>query len=328
MRILITGGAGFIGSHLAEHHLKKGDSVWVVDNLSTGRPENIDPLRSLPDFRFDQQDLLNWPKLKEAIVWAEGVYHLAAVVGQEVVIRHPVSVISSNIQGCERLLNTIASSNPDCKALIASSSEVYGSLGDSTFREDARISFPSGECLQVNYPLSKLVDEAMALSYAEERQLKCVIVRLFNTTGPNQTGRYGMVVPRFVSQALKGAPITVFGDGNQTRSFCDIRDVVSQLETFIKNQINGGEIFNLGNDREISINDLALLVKERCRSKSPIVHVPYNEAYGMPFQDVVRRCPDLTKIRARYGFEPKWTLEQTIDWMKSFLEASEKECCQ
>lgn len=328
MRILITGGAGFIGSHLAAYHLQKGDAVWIVDNLSTGRRENIEPLLSHPDFRFDSQDLFSWPSLSEAALWAEAIYHLAAIVGQEVVIRHPVSVLASNILGCERVLKTVSAHNPSCKVLIASSSEVYGSSGDSTFREDAPLMFPSGGYTHVNYPLSKLVDETLALSYAAEEGLSCVIARLFNTTGPNQTGRYGMVVPRFISQALKGMPIQVFGDGNQTRSFCDIRDMMTQLELLIHDKEATSEIFNVGNDREISINDLAKLVKERCQSQSSIVHVSYEQAYGMPFQDVVRRRPDLTKIRTCYGFKPKWTLEQTIDWMKFFLESSEDECCQ
>jgi UDP-glucose 4-epimerase len=313
MRILITGGAGFIGSHLAGYHLEKKDAVWVVDNLSTGRKSNLASFQDHVNFRFTEADLLTWDHLEEAAAWADGVYHLAAIVGQKIVIAHPVSVISDNILGCERLLKALSKIKKKCRLLIASSSEVYGADGKSSFREDSELYFPSGKWIQVNYSLSKYVNESMALSYIQEFKLDCVIARLFNTTGPHQTGRYGMVVPRFVDQALNNESITVFGNGKQTRSFCDIRDTVSLLNSLMTQEHASGQIFNVGNDREITILELAQLVKKRTRSVSEIMFVPYREAYGMEFEDTLRRCPDLTKVRQFFGFEPKWSLESTID---------------
>jgi len=315
MKILITGGAGFIGSHLASHHLGKKDEVWVVDNLSTGRMGNLASVKDNPLFRFTKADLNMWDELDTAITWAEGVYHLAAIVGQRVVIYHPVSVLTENIRGCEKILKSITEYNKACRLVIASSSEVYGQEGTSSFREDAEIHFPSGKCVQVNYPLSKFVNETTVLSYTSEKGLDCVIARLFNTTGPNQTGRYGMVVPRFIDQALSNQPLTVFGDGNQTRSFCDIRDTIEMLDTLMHHPKAKGEIFNVGNDYEISILELASLVKKHANSTSEIVHISYEEAYGVAFQDTVRRCPDLTKVRKYFSFEPRWALENTIDDM-------------
>lgn len=315
MKLLITGGAGFIGSHLALHHLEKQDSVWVLDNLSTGRIENLSSVLNHPNFRFSNENLSTWDELQRAVEWADGIYHMAAIVGQEVVINHPVSVITENINGCERLLKTMVSSHASCRLLIASSSEVYGTDGTSSFKEDAPIQFPSGKCVQVNYPLSKYVNETMTLSYVHEKGLNGVIARLFNTTGPNQTGRYGMVVPRFMKQSLENKAITVYGSGKQSRSFCDIRDTCTLLNTLMVNQKAQGEIFNVGNDQEISILELAQLVKKQTHSSSDIVYIPYEEAYGMPFQDTVRRCPDLTKVRNHFDFAPKWNLENTIDHM-------------
>lgn len=313
MKIFITGGAGFIGSNLALQHLNQKDSVWVVDNLSTGRIESLNAALDHPDLHFTKADLNSWDELPKAVAWADAIYHMAAIVGQKVVINNPVAVICENIHGCERLLKTMAQHNKDCRLLIASTSEVYGVEGTSSFREDAPITFPSGKYIQVNYSLSKFVDETIALSYIHEYGLNCVITRLFNTTGPNQTGRYGMVVPRFIAQAAENLPITVYGTGEQSRSFCDIRDTCSLLNTILNDHAAKGEIFNVGNDREISILDLAKLVKERAHSTSKIVHIPYEEAYGMPFQDTLRRCPDLIKVKSRYKFDPKWRLEDTID---------------
>lgn len=324
MKILITGGAGFIGSNLALQHLNKEDSVWVVDNLSTGRIENLNAAFGHPHFRFSKADLNTWEELTQAVIWADAIYHMAAIVGQKVVIKHPVAVLCENIHGCERLLKIMAQHKKDCRLLIASTSEVYGTEGTSSFKEDAPITFPSGKCVQVNYSLSKFVDEALVLSYVHEHGLNGVIARLFNTTGPNQTGRYGMVVPRFIAQAAEKLPITVYGTGEQTRSFCDIRDTCSLLNTLLNDKAATGEIFNVGNDREISILDLAKLVKERAHSPSEIIHIPYEEAYGMPFQDTLRRCPDLTKVKSRYKFEPQWSLENTLDTLLQLTQTAHK----
>jgi UDP-glucose 4-epimerase len=314
MKILITGGAGFIGSNLALQHLKQKDAVWVVDNLSTGRMENLYTVLDHPYFRFTKADVNTWHDLSKAVTWADKIYHMAAIVGQQVVIKRPVSVISENIQGCERLLKMVRQHHQTCRVLIASTSEVYGSDGKSSFKEDAPLTFASGKCVQVNYSLSKYVGETMALSFVHEYGLNCVIVRLFNTIGPHQTGRYGMVVPRFIEQASEHKPITVYGTGMQSRSFCDIRDTCKQLQLLLQDSAETqGEIFNVGNDREITILELAQLIKRRASSPSEIVFMPYEQAYGIPFHDTVRRRPDLSKIKTRYGFIPEWSLEASID---------------
>lgn len=219
MKLLITGGAGFIGSHLARHHLEKEDNVWVLDNLSTGRIENHSTVLPHPNFRFSNANLNTWDELPRAVEWAEGIYHMAAIVGQERVINHPVSVITENIKGCERLLKTMVSSCVSCRLLIASSSEVYGGDGTSSFREDSPIQFPSGKCIQVNYPLSKYVNETMTLSYIHEQGLNGVIARLFNTTGPNQTGRYGMVVPVSYNNRWKKKQLLCMEAGSKVALF-------------------------------------------------------------------------------------------------------------
>ncbi len=321
MKILITGGAGFIGSHLTLHHLKKGDSVWVVDNLSSGRIENLKEAQGKPGFRFSEADLLSWKELDEAVSWADAIFHLAAVVGQMIVINNPVEVVTSNIEGCERVLKAIVEHNKKCRLVISSTSEVYGSDGKSSFREDAPITFPSAKWTHVNYPLSKYVNETMVLSYVHQHGVDGVITRLFNTTGPNQTGRYGMVVPRFIKQAVKNEPITVYSDGRQSRSFCDIRDSCRLLDLILEDPKAKGEIFNVGNDREITILGLAELIKKELGSSSPIVHIPYEEAYGMPFVDTLRRRPDLKKVSERYQFKPEYNLETTIHSMVNAAQA-------
>lgn len=312
MNILITGGAGFIGSSLAAWHLNKGDTVWCLDTFATGKKDNLPHHERL---RFTQADICTWVGLDEAIRWADGIYHLAAVVGQMVVIRHPVSVLQTNIDSTSRLLHSMLINNKHCRLVFASSSEVYGKEGAGRCQEDAPIAFPSGKCIQVNYSLSKFVGEAAALSYVAEHGLDCVIMRLFNTTGPNQTGRYGMVVPRFIQAALTNAPLIVYGDGSQSRSFCDIRDALTLMDILMHAPQAKGEIFNVGNDREISILELAELIIQRTQSHSKIEFIPYEKAYGMHFEDIPRRRPDLTKVRSLFSFEPKYCLEDTIDWM-------------
>ena len=297
MRIFITGGAGFIGSHLAEHHLKKGDEVWILDNLSTGLEANITPFLNIPTFKFSKGCLSTWNKLDEAVAWADRVYHMAAKVGQFVVIQNSLSVLEENIRNCMHLLNTISRVNPACHVLIASSSEVYGSRGETSFTEDSLVSFPSGEFLQTNYSLSKFANEMTVLSYCKEKGLHGIIARLFNTIGSRQRGRYGMVVPRFLQQALKNAPLTVYGSGRQTRSFCNVYDTVQILDTLMKIEQSRGHIFNVGNDEEISIKDLAEKIKKHVGSQSELVFIPYEEAYGIAFKDTLRRRPDLTKLR-------------------------------
>ncbi len=424
MRVLVTGGAGFIGSHLAEYHVAKGDDVRVVDDLSTGSLENILPLIDNPRFRFHEADILTWPDLPEAAAWADRIYHMAAVVGVYRCLEEPINVLLTNIMGGEKLLKAARASYHGQQIIVASSSEVYGhgaqiirsgcngangtglsgkipptplgrgkeqgtrgkgeiaeggeippaplykggklrgplfqraerkSVSHSAFlmkresgangsssheivnlspcemldraKMDDEILYPTGvfhenmilsidafnASLRTNYPISKLALEALGVSYAKEFGMRITVVRLFNTTGPRQIGRYGMVAPRFVAQAVAGEPITVYGDGTQCRCFCDVRDVVLALDMLASNPSSAGEIVNVGHNREISIRKLAELVKERAGSDSPIRHVPQAEAYGRKFEETYHRRPSLEKLFRLTGFKHKWTLEQTLD---------------
>jgi UDP-glucose 4-epimerase len=318
MHILVTGGAGFIGSHIVEYHLKKGDIVHVVDDLSTGSLENIRPFLGSRSFKFDEADVLLWPKLEKATAWANRIYHMAALVGMHRVLAEPTKVLAVNIAGCERLLRAVTSGGWHPEVLIASTSEVYGAgvheqVRHDNFEEDADLVFHSGVLSRQNYALSKLADEALGLSYAKKFGVRVIVTRFFNTIGPRQTGRYGMVVPRFVEQAVTGEPITIYGDGSQTRSFCDVRDTVRALDLLTSNPKSEGQIFNVGSDREISILELARLVKELAGSSSPVQFIPYEEAYGEPFEDCQRRKPVLRKLLDLTGFEYSWRLEGTLE---------------
>lgn len=313
--VLITGGAGFIGSHLALKHLKKGDHVWVVDNLQTGREENIELLKSNPSFHFSKADLRTWDQLEEAVKWATHIYHMIADVGQKYVLAHPIDTISNNIESFERVLKMMCTVGSRAKVLLSSTSEIYGHshlASDGKIDEKAIVSFPSGEFLQQTYPMSKLVNEIMGLSYVHEKSVNCVIARIFNTIGLNQTATYGMVFPNFIQEALTGKPITVYGDGQQSRSFCNVHDTVEGLSLIIDHPECVGQIVNVGNDKECTILRLAELIKEVTNSSSEIVFIPYKEAYGVDFVDIRRRCPDLSKIKSLTNYQPRWTLEETI----------------
>jgi len=313
MHVLITGGAGFIGSHLADMHLDRGDKVHVIDNLSTGTRANLAARSQDKNLRTDFQDIRTWDGLPEAVAWADRVYHMAAVVGVKRVLENPVRVLETNVSGTERLLDAIYDGgwNPAC--IIASSSEVYGFNPAERFDESSDLTFQSGSRLRWTYAVTKLVDEFFAMSYQRCYFQNICVVRLFNTIGPRQVGTYGMVVPTFVRQALSGAPITVYGDGRQSRSFCDVRDTIRALDALASSESSSGEIVNVGNDREIAIRDLADLVKERTGSSSRIEYLDYREAYGEEYDDVPHRCPELSRLRELTQFEPQWTLEQTID---------------
>lgn len=314
-KVLITGGAGFIGSNLVLHHLEQGDDVWVVDNLQTGRIENIQPYKSNSRFRFDEADLRTWQGLEEAITWATHIYHMIADVGQRYVIAHPVDTLSNNIESFERVLQIMCKVESKAKILLSSTSEIYGhslTSSDGCIDENVLVSFPSGKFLQQTYPISKLVNEVMALSYVHERGLQCVIARIFNTIGLNQTSTYGMVFPNFIEQALTGRPITVYGDGKQSRSFSNVKDTINGLTLIIENPNCKGQIINVGNDRECSILELAELIKKLTNSSSEITFIPYKQAYGIDFVDIRKRRPNLTKIKELTGYEPRWTLEETI----------------
>lgn len=313
MHVFITGGAGFIGSHLTELHLAKGDKVHVLDDLSTGSLDNLQPFRENPDFSFSEASILEWDGLKTAVAWADRIYHLAAVVGVQRVLEDPVRVMNINMAGTERLLRAVDSDVWSPQVLLASSSEVYGFNEASPYCEEDSLVFASGGRLRWSYALTKLADEYLGFAYHRGHGMDVKIVRLFNTVGPRQVGRYGMVLPRFVRQAVRNETLTVFGDGDQTRSFCDVRDTVVALDLLSGCAEAAGQVVNVGNDREISISALAELVRDRAGSSSAIERISYGEAYGHEFEDIRRRRPTLDRLRDYTGFKPQWSLEQTID---------------
>jgi len=310
--VLITGGAGFIGSHLAGHHLARGDHVLAVDDLSTGAIANVAPFAENPRFRFERADVVTWNELGAAVARADRIYHMAAVVGMFHVLERPVEVMRVNIVGCERVLEAAAASGRRPQIVLASSSSVYGRSPPEKMHEDADITMAPGSPL-LNYALSKLANEVQGHAYAQKRGLPVVMVRLFNTIGPGQAGMYGFVVPRFVQQALSGAPITVFGDGLQTRSFCDVRDVVAILSTLAETPAAHGKVVNVGNAHEITIRNLAEMIRTRADSASPIEYIPYSEAYGQSFEQIPQRRPRLDRLHALIDVRPRWTLDATVD---------------
>jgi len=311
VRALITGGAGFIGSHLADALLSQGHHVDVIDNLSTGSIRNIDHLKVHPRFHYVIDTLTNEPLLAELIDRNDIVFHLAAAVGVKLIVDEPVHTIETNVHGTEVVLKH---ANKKKKLVfIASTSEVYGKSTAVPFREDADLVMGATVKHRWAYACSKAIDEFLALAYWKERDLPVIIVRFFNTVGPRQTGQYGMVLPSFVRQAIAGEPITVFGDGQQQRSFTYIGDVVECLLKLATEKGALGQVFNIGNSEEVSILELARLVKTRTGSSSEIVFIPYDEAYEAGFEDMPRRVPDLTKIRSLVGYEPRVRLDEIVD---------------
>jgi UDP-glucose 4-epimerase len=311
MRVFITGGAGFVGSHLAEALLERGDEVSILDNLSTGSIDNIAHLKQHPRFRYTIDAVENEPLLAELIDRADVVVHLAAAVGVKLIVEQPVHTIETNVHGTEVVLRH---ANKKKKlVLIASTSEVYGKSTTVPFREDADLVLGPTSKHRWAYACSKLIDEFLALAYWKERKLPVIIVRLFNTVGPRQTGQYGMVIPNFVRQALAGHPITVFGDGTQSRSFTYVGDVVRGLIALINEPKAVGQVFNIGNGAEITIGDLAEKVRTLTGSKSEIVRIPYDQAYESGFEDMPRRVPDITKIAGLVGYKPTVDLDEILD---------------
>jgi UDP-glucose 4-epimerase len=310
LRLLITGGAGFIGSHLAEAYLERGDEVSIIDDLSTGSIENIQHLKKHPRFDYTIESVRNYPVLAELVDRADVVIHLAAAVGVQLIVESPVRTIETNVRGTEVVLE-IANKKKKT-VLIASTSEVYGLSDKVPFREDGNVVLGSTSKGRWSYACSKAIDEFLALAYWREKRLPTIIVRLFNTVGPRQTGQYGMVVPRFVKQAIAGRPLTVFGDGSQTRCFCHVQDVIGALMRLVDTPQSVGEVFNIGSTEEVSILQLAETVKRLASSSSEIVFVPYDEAYEEGFEDMPRRVPDTTKVDALVGFTPTYTLENII----------------
>jgi UDP-glucose 4-epimerase len=307
MHALITGGAGFIGSHLAETLLARGDSVFVLDNLSTGSMENIVHLKGRSGFEYFIDSVENEGLLAELVDRSDVVFHFAAAVGVKLIVEQPVRTIETNVHGTEVVLKH---ANKKKKlVVIASTSEVYGKSEDVPFREDSDLVMGPTPKHRWAYACSKAIDEFLALAYWKERQLPVIVVRFFNTVGPRQTGQYGMVIPNFVRQALAGEPITVFGDGTQSRSFTHVADVVQALVKLVREPKAIGQVVNIGNTGEISILKLAERVRELSGSNSPIKLVPYDEAYESGFEDMPRRVPDLSKIHALVGYRPRADLD-------------------
>ena len=316
MRVLITGGAGFIGSHLADAYLERGDEVSVIDDLSTGTIENIRHLKANPRFSYTIDSVHNQPVTAELVDQSDVVVHLAAAVGVKLIVESPVRTIETNVRGTEVVL--ALANKKKKKVLIASTSEVYGLSADVPFREDGNLVMGATTKGRWSYACSKAIDEFLALAYWREKKLPTTIVRLFNTVGPRQTGRYGMVIPTFVRQALAGRPITVYGDGKQTRCFGYVGDVVGALIKLMDHEDSVGQVFNIGSNEEISIVALAEKVKELTKSKSEIVFMPYDEAYEEGFEDMPRRVPDTSKINKLVGFKPEMMLDGILQSVISF----------
>jgi UDP-glucose 4-epimerase len=310
MRVLITGGAGFIGSHLADHLLGTGHSVIAMDDLSTGRYRNIEHLLGRPDFEFVLGSILNPDVVDDVVGRCESVFHLAAAVGVELIVNQPLRSLATNIRGSEIVFEK--ANKYGTRVLVTSSSEIYGKNRSDRLHEDDDRILGSPLKSRWAYSEAKAIDEILAYTYWKEKGLPTVIVRLFNTVGPRQTGAYGMVIPRFVAQALKGEPITVYGDGNQTRCFCYVGDIVRSLAALIDHPEAYGKVFNLGSDEEISMTALAEMVKQETSSQSELSYVAYEEAYEEGFEDMARRVPDTTRAREAVGFQPTVGLRDII----------------
>lgn len=310
MRVFITGGAGFIGSHLADSLLRHEHRVTVLDDLSTGSAENIAHLLAHPGFAFHRDTIFNAGLLSQLIEDANIVFHLAAAVGVKRIIESPVKTLETNVAGTELVLRLAAGRSR--RIVLASTSEVYGKSAQLPFREDGDLVLGAASQSRWSYACSKAIDEFLALAWYRECSLPVTIVRLFNTVGPRQTGRYGMVLPTFVRQALLGEPITVYGSGEQSRCFTHVSDIVEGLVAIASHDATIGEIYNLGSTTETSINQLASLVLEATASASPIVHVPYEKAYTPGFEDMQRRLPSIAKARAAFNFHPRRNLNQIL----------------
>lgn len=316
MVYLITGGAGFIGSHLAERLLERGDQVLLMDNLSTGSMENIRHLKKYDRMHYFLEPLENRQLLAELVDEADVIFHLAAAVGVKLIVESPVRTIETNVNGTQLVLE--AACRKRKLVFAASTSEVYGKNTNVPFHEDADLVLGPTTKGRWSYAASKALDEFLALSYWKEKRLPVIIARLFNTVGPRQTGRYGMVLPNFVRQAMEGAPITVYGTGQQSRCFCDVRDAVEAILRLVAKDEAIGEVVNVGNDHEVTIEELALLVKERTSSSSPVKYVPYDQAYEPGFEDMFRRVPCLDKLGQMTGFCPAIRLPEIIDRVAAY----------
>jgi UDP-glucose 4-epimerase len=323
MRVLITGGAGFIGSHLAEALLARGDDVLILDDLSTGSMENIRHLKALPNFHYWIDSVMNRVLLAELVDESELVIHFAAAVGVRLIVESPVHTIETNVKGTELVLQ--AAQKKKKTVLVASTSEVYGKSSEIPFREDGDLVMGATSKGRWSYAASKALDEFLGLAYYREKKLPVIVSRFFNTIGPRQTGRYGMVVPNFVRQAMAGKPITVFGDGKQSRCFCHVGDVIQALLKLVASPKAIGEVFNIGSTEEISIEGLAKLVKQRVKSNSEIRYIPYDQAYEEGFEDMQRRVPCVDKIWKCVGWRASTSLDATIDSIANYFEERDKQ---
>jgi UDP-glucose 4-epimerase len=307
LRILITGGAGFIGSHLSDAYLERGDEVYVIDDLSTGSILNINHLKDHPRFHYTIDSVHNQPVVAELVDGCDVIFHLAAAVGVKLIVESPVRTIETNVRGTEVVL--ALANKKKKKVLVASTSEVYGLSSEVPFREDGNLVMGATTKGRWSYACSKAIDEFLALAYWREKKLPTIVVRLFNTVGPRQTGQYGMVIPTFAKQALAGRAITVYGDGKQTRCFGYVGDVVDALIKLMEKDEAVGQVFNIGSNEEVTILSLAERIKALAGSTSEIVFVPYDEAYEEGFEDMPRRVPDVTKISELVGFRPVVSLD-------------------
>ena len=317
MRYLITGGAGFIGSHLAERLLEKGEQVVLLDNLSTGSMENIRHLKGSERLAYHLDGIENRHVLAELVDDADVIVHLAAAVGVKLIVESPVRTIETNVNGTQMILE--AASKKKKLVLIASTSEVYGKNTNVPFHEDADLVLGATTKGRWSYAASKALDEFLALSYWKEKKQPVIVVRFFNTVGPRQTGRYGMVLPNFVKRALDGQPIEVYGNGQQSRCFCDVRDTVEALLRLMPLDNAVGEVINIGNTEEVTIENLAKIVKQRTGSHSSIQFVPYDKAYEPGFEDMMRRVPSIEKLHSLTGFRPQTNLADIIDRVSAYF---------
>ena len=311
MRALVTGGAGFIGSHLCERLLKDGHCVDVIDDLSTGRLENIYHLTSNKNFTFVNDTILNGMMMHTLIDKAGMVYHLAGAVGVQLIVDEPVKTIETNIRGTEVVLEVAQKFRK--KVLITSTSEVYGKSENDSFKEDQDCVLGATTYSRWSYACSKAIDEFLGLAYHRQYDLPVVLARLFNTVGERQTGQYGMVIPRFVQAALSGEPLMVYGNGKQTRCFAYVGDVIDGLITLANDPTAYGDVYNIGATEEVTIENLATMIIEMTGSDSQIQYIPYEQAYGKPFDDMMRRMPNLDKISRKVGYTPKTTLRETLE---------------